>query len=134
MIFPGFRRFLDAIKALTSSINRLATLHDGIGPALDRLEALERSRAVWESECEGMVLKADGKLKAAASAEARERQLKKANERFADPFREDGVDEAAAAPVLPEHVAGGETEGMQPVRVALAPTGKAFAVRAKFGL
>lgn len=134
MIFPGFRRFVDAIRALTSSLDRIAELHDGMAPALDRLEALERSRAFWESECEGMMLKADGKLKAAASAEARERQLKKANERLADPFPEAGDDGTADTPVHPDDGARGEAQGVRPVRVAVAPTGKALALNHKFGL
>ncbi len=135
VIFQGFRRFQDAIKALTSSVDHLAQLHEGMGPALDRLEALERSRAFWESECEGMMLKADGKLKAAASAEARERQLKKANERLADPFHEGGDGEAReAAHVLADDVETGEAEGVRPVRLALATNNKAHAVRFKFGL
>jgi len=134
VIFPGFRRFLEAIAALTSALQELATIQRELGPALDRLEGLERSRIHFEAECEGMLLKADGKLKAAASAEARERQLKKANARLADPFRDD-VDEATErAPVLPDYVAPGEAPGVPPVRLALAPNSRTAAVRAKFGL
>ena len=131
MLFRGFRRLLEAIKALTSSLNRIAQLHDDIGPALDRLEKLERSRIHFEAECEGMLLKADGKLRAAASSEARERQLSKRNP---DPFGDPSEEVEAAAAVLPNHVAGSEAEGLRPVRLALAPNNKTAAVRAKFGL
>jgi len=141
VIFSGFRRFLEAIKALTSSLEMIEIalqkqnhIYAELGPALERLNTLERTRHQFEAECEGKLLKADGKLKAAASAEARERQLKKANERLADPFPENGDDEAAAAAVLPNHVAPGETEGLRPVSLVLATNDKTHAVRAKFGL
>ena len=138
MFFPGFRRLLEATEALALSIEHLAKAQEEIGPALERLDALERSRAFWESECEGMLLKADGKLKAAASAEQRERQLKKANAALlehADPFVEIGEEGTPpVAPVFPNHVAGSEAEGVPPVRLALATNNKARAVRAKFGL
>jgi len=85
-----------------------------------------------------MMLKADGKLKAAASAEARERQLKKSNTQlaaqFADPFGENGEAGDAPSGVLPNHAAGGEAERVPPVRVALATNNKAHAVRHKFGI
>jgi len=136
VIFQGFRHFLEAIKALTSTLEDLADMQRELGPALDRLEALERTRHQFEAECEGMLLKADGKLKAAANAEARERQLKKATERLADPFPEEG--EAGTEPhgtyVLSDHAPAGEAAGVQPVHLALAPNSKAAAVRAKFGI
>jgi len=134
VIFQGFRRFLEAIVAMTRALEQLATIQRDIGPALERLEVLERARVHFEADCEGMLLKADGKLKAAASAEARERQLKKANERLADPFPENG-DEAETAETLQRlHAATSETEGVQPVHLALATNDKAHAVRAKFGV
>jgi len=134
VIFDGFRRFLEAIKALTSALVDLAAIQRELGPALDRLESLERTRHQFEAECEGMLLKADGKLKAAASAEARERQLKKANARIADPFDEPGEEGTEPATLPTNHGAGGEAPGVSPVRVVLAPNSKTHAVRAKFGL
>lgn len=141
VIFQGFRRFLEAITALTSALGALAEIQRELGPAqwfgktaLDRLEVLERTRHQFEAECEGMLLKADGKLKAAASAEARERQLKKSTERLADPFPEEGEGGPDQAPVLPNHAAAGEAPGLPPLRLALATNSKAHAVRAKFGL
>jgi len=136
VIFQGFRRFLEAINALTSALMHLTVVQQELGPGLDRLEALERSRHQFEAECEGMLLKADGKLKAAASAEARERQLKKANERFADPFPEEGETGTGptGAAVFPDDAPAGEAPGVPPVRLALAPNSKTAAVRAKFGL
>ena len=134
VIFQGFRRLLEAITALTSALVELASIQRQLGPALDRLEVLERTRHQFEAECEGMLLKSDGKLKAAASAEARERQLKKANDRLAEPFPEAGEEGTEPPPSVPHYVAAGEEAGVPAVRVALAPNSKAHAVRHKFGL
>jgi len=131
-ILRGFRRYLEAIEALTSTIKALNQTQLDLGPALDRLEALERSRHHFEAECEGFLLKADGHFKAAASAEARERQLKKANDRLADPLDPDGV--AGEEPVFPDHAAPGEAPRVPAVHLALATNDKAHAVRAKFGI
>jgi len=134
VIFQGFRRFLEAITALTSALQELATIQRNLGPALDRLEVLERNRHQFEAECEGMLLKADGKLKAAASAEARERQLRKSAERFADPFPEEGEAGTEPATVQPDYAPRSEAPGMPPVHLGLAANSKTAAVRAKFGL
>ena len=133
-IFQGFRRHLEALQALTDALQELNQTQQALGPALDRLEALERSRHQFEAECEGMLLKADGKLKAATSAEARERQLKRANDRLADPFGPDGVEKSEPAAVLPNHAQAGQAPGVPAVRLALATNNKAHAVRAKFGI
>jgi len=133
-VFSGFRRHLVALQALTEALQELATIQRDLGPALDRLEVLERERHHFEAECSGMLLKAEGKFKAATSAEQRERQLKRANERLADPLGEDGEEGPEPAPVQPDYVTPGEAPGMHGVRVALAPNNKAHAVRAKFGL
>jgi len=133
-IFQGFRRLVEAVQALASALDDLVRIQREMGPALDRIEALERERHHFEAECEGMLLKAEGKLKAASSAEQRERQLKKSNDRFADPFPDEGEDGTQPAPVFPDHVTAGEAEEVPPVRLALAPNNKTQAVRAKFGL
>jgi len=134
IFFRGFRRFLEAILDLTAALEDLVRIQQELGPAIDRLEILERSHHQFEAQCEGMLLKADGKLKAAASAEARERQLKKANDRLADPLGETGEEGTGPAPFFPDDAAAGEAQGLPPVRLALAPNNKAHAVRAKFGI
>jgi len=134
LIFQGFRRLVEATQALASALEDLVRIQRELGPALDRLDALERERHHFEAGCEGMLLKADGKLKAAASAEARERQLKKANDRLADPFPEAGEQGTEPETVLPDYVPTGEAPGVPPVRLALAPNSKAAAVKHKFGL
>jgi len=134
-VFWGFRHLLEVIQALTEALQELATIQRGLGPATDRLEVLERSRHQFEAECEGMLLKADGKLKAAASAEARERQLKKANDRVADPLDPDGVEEPERGVyVLSNDAQASKASGVPAVHMALATNSKAQAVRAKFGI
>ena len=138
MIFPGFRRLLDSIEALTLTLRDLVNIQRELGPAIERLDALERSRNQFEAECEGMLLKADGKLKAANSSEQRERQLKKANERFTDPLGDEG--EAPPEGYDPANVAAasdagaGSPEGVSPLRMVLAANNKAHAVRTKWGM
>jgi len=134
VLFQGFRRYLEAISALTSALEESNEIHRGLGPDIKRLENLERSRLQFEAECEGMLLKADGKLKAAASSEQRERQIRKANLRLADPFGETGEEGAEPASVFTHDVARGETERLQALPMAVAPNNKTRAVRAKFGL
>ena len=134
MVLLGFRRYLEAVQALTEALLALNETQRQLGPALDRLAALERSRHHFEAECEGMLLKADGKLKAASSAEQRERQLKKANQRLSvefDPASEEGTEPAA---VFPDHVEGSEAQGLPAVHLALATNDKTHAVRTKWGL
>ena len=135
MVFLGFRRLLEAIQGLTNVLKELCDVQRGLGPAIDRLEGLERSRNVFEAECEGMLLKADGKLKAASAAEQRERQLKKANDKAANTFDFDSEETAPlGAPVLGDDAQGGEAAGVPPVRLALASNNKAHAVRTKWGI
>ena len=138
MIFPGFRRLLEGIEALTLTLKDLVKIQRELGPALDRLERLERSRNHFEAECEGMLLKADGKLKAANSSEQRERQLKKANEKHSDPFGDES--EAPGEGQNPTRVAAasdagaGSPEGVPPLHMVLATNNKAHAVRTKWGM
>jgi len=133
-VFRWFRSLVEAIKALTDALEDIARIQRELGPAVERLDRIELSRHQWEAEIEGMLLKADGKLKAAAASEQRERQLKKANQRLDtefDPVGEDGTPPATDAG---HDAPGGEAPGMPPVRLALAPNNKALAVRAKWGI
>ena len=134
MVFLGFRRLLEGIQALTEALFALNETQRQLGPALDRLEVLERSRVHFEAECEGMLLKADGKFKAATSAEQRERQLKKANAKLADPFDPASEEGTEPAPVFSDDAPGGEAPGVPAVRLALATNNKAHAVRTKWGM
>ena len=135
-IFRGFRRLIAAIEFLGQGLEALIEIQRSLGPALGRLDALELSRHRFEAEMEGMLLKADGKLKAASNAEARERQLKKSYEKhFLDPLDPDGQEGGEArAELLSEHVASSQAQGVPPLRLDVAPNNKALAVRTKFGL
>ena len=138
MIFPGFRRLLEDIEALALTLRDLVTIQRELGPAADRLDALELSRHHFEAEMQAAVLKAESQYKAAASSEQRERQLKKANERFTDPFSDEstapaeGHDPSDVA--VPSDAGAGPPEGVPPVRLVLATNDKAHAVRTKWGL
>ena len=132
--FPGFRSLIEAMQALTCALLDLVRIQRELGPARERLDALERSRHHFEAECEGMLLKADGKLKAASSAEQRERQLKKANERLStefDPEREEGTEPET---VFANDAPRGETPRVPALHLALATNDKTHAVKAKWGI
>lgn len=131
-ILRDFRNLVEAVNDLIIVIRELELTQRNAGPALERLNAMELSRHQFEAECEGLLLKADGKLKAAANAEARERQLKKSYEKQFDPLNPDGDEAPERPPVLPDYAAGGEAQGMQPVRLGLETNTKAHAVRAKW--
>jgi len=142
-IFRTFRDFLETLKGirgelafLGAEITRLCDVQRELGPAIDRLEALELSRAHHEAEMQGLVLKAEGQYRAAFNAEARERTIKKSNERFTDPLDEPGETETPSEGVyiLKDDATPGEAEGVPPVRLALAPVdGKAAALARKWG-
>jgi len=135
VIFHGFRRLIDAIQASADALDALVRYQQELGPALDRLDALERGRHQFEAECEGMLLKADGKLKAAASAEQRERQLRKSQERLTDSFDLEGLEATESRPLVPaDDVAPSEAQGLPPLRLALATNDKTHAVKAKWGV
>lgn len=132
-VLRDFSALVVAVQALVAVLGDLLQVHRDAGPAIDRVTALELSRHAFEAELQGVLLKADGKLKAANNAEARERQLKKSYERDADPFAEPGTDGTEAGdPVLPIHVAAGEAEGMSALRLGVAPDRKAAALSAKW--
>jgi len=78
---------------------------------------------------EGLLAKAEGKLKAASNAEARERTMRKSYEEI-DPFNQESI--PLEAPTPGGDVEGGETDGLPPVRMDLAPNSKAYALRAKY--
>ncbi len=137
-MFRPFRALLVAIQDLvTAVVNLVDVLHVVIelqrrdGPSEARLEELERSRALWQSDMEALVATATGKYEAANNAEARTRTMKRHYERLADPFDEEGEEEPTAVPA--GDVAGGEADGLLPLRVDVAPNHKALALRFKYG-
>ena len=81
-----------------------------------------------------MLMKAEGKLKAAANSEARERTMRKSYEKHLDPFDPDGEEEVRpVGEVLPDRdVWLGEPEGVSAVRVGVESDYKQAALRHKF--
>ena len=133
-IFRWFRRLVEAIEQLCSVVEGLATAQEQAGRALDRVEALELSRAQFEAEVQGLLLEAKGKLKASLNSEARERQIKKHNESLTDPLSDDGEEAAEGGhAVLPLDAEGSEAERVQALRLDVARDPKAAAIAAKWG-
>lgn len=141
-VFQPFRRLVAALTELAESLRAVAISVDKsvhlqleLGPARDRLESLELSRAQFEAEMAGLVLKAEGKFKAANNAEARERALKKANERLVDGFDLESEDpEPPGDTVRGNDATPSEEERLQSLRLDVAPIdGKAYAIARKFG-
>ena len=138
VIFPGFRRLLEAIEALTLTLRDLVNIQRELGPATDRLDALELHRHHFEAEMQAAVLKAENQYKAAMASESRQRQLKKANERHTDPFSDEGEappeGQGPNGVAVPADAGAGSPEGVPPVRLVLATNNKAHAVKTKWGL
>jgi len=142
-MFQPFRGIIEALKTVAASnydlaqqIVNLRTEMQESGPAAERVEALELSRVRFESEIEGLLLKAEGKLKAANNAEARERQLKKHNDRFTDPLAPESEE---AEPdhgtfVLADHAEPSEEEKLQAMRLVVADDDKTPALKTKWGM
>jgi hypothetical protein len=132
VIFSGFRRLISAIESLARSMEALANIQRLAVPSVDRLDALELSRHKFEAEVEGLLLKADGKLKAASNAEARERQLRK-RERLLDPLPPDGNESIHQGDtVLPVDAEASEAQGVHTMHMGLAADPKAAALKAKW--
>lgn len=141
-VFHPFRRLVVALEdlqrgvwAVVKALVELLDLQAKMGPALTRLESLELSRAQFEAEMGALVLKAEGKFKAANNAEARERQLKKSYEQLAAELDFEGVqpETPAGDPVLADDAPGSDAERLHSMRLDVAPSPKALALRHKFG-
>lgn len=121
------------LEAVVRALEELGAIQAKLTPALERLDALEFARHNFEAEVESMLLKAEGKLKAASNAEARERQLKRSYER-ADAFAPEGEErQEGRDAVLAVDAPGGEAEAVQPLHLDVARNNKAHAQRAKWG-
>jgi len=132
-VFRDFRRLIEAIRSLAFQVEELASAQRNLGPAVERLEALELSRHQFEAEVAGTLLKAEGKLKAASNAEARERQLKKSYENRTDPLNPDGEEEGDSREAfLADDAERSEEERLQALRLDVAPNRKANALRHKW--
>jgi len=125
-VFSDFRRCADALERLAAT--QSAALKNA--PSVERLDALELDRHQFEAEMEGLLLKAEGKLKAANNSEARERHQRERHERDFDPFPEDSEEiERRVQDFDAESV---EAEEVQPLHLGLEKNSKAHALRAKW--
>jgi len=117
-------------------LKALREVQQSSGPAVDRLDLLERQHHQFEAMCEGLLMKAEGKLRSANNAEARTRADKKTYEHLVDPLAEIGDEPEATArhPDSGNDVAAGEEERLQALRPDLALSPKQLAQRAKFGV
>lgn len=132
-VFGQFRLLVGAVQQLVLVVQRLADAQEALGPATERLNALELYRHQFEAEVAGILLKAEGKLKAANNAEARERQLKRSYERITDEGADAGEPGTEGGRIVgPLDAEAGEVETVQPLRLDMAPNNKAYALRAKW--
>ena len=141
-MFMHFRRHLAAAKGTEKALREIAdVLHEVSGRVadraelVDRIEELELSRAKWEAEIEGLLMKADSTLKASNNAEARTRTMKKSYESFADeldPDREAEIEQEVGRHFPIGDVAPSGAEQLPALHVDVAQNAKAAAVRMKF--
>lgn len=132
-----FQPVSEPVAGLADAVARLALVQQELGPAAERLDALELSRVRWEAECEGLLLKAEGKHNAAKSAEQRERKLSRSYARdIADPFPPVGGEEPSTEGefIHADNGGGGEARQVPTVRAAVAPSPHALRLRAKWGV
>lgn len=123
-----------ALDHATDAILRYLSYLEQDGGLVERVELLERDRAQFEVDVEGMLLKAEGKLKAANNSEARERTMRNHAERLSDPFSDEVEAELPeGAGFLPiSDAPGGPEEGVQPMHMAVEIPDKEHALRLKF--
>lgn len=147
-MFERHRASVEALQKIATCVEELsAQLLAGRGGRenseyMERLEGLELSRAKWEAEMEAALLRADGRYKAAAAAESRERTVRKAYEKIAaqvdGPGVEDGqvseeeYDNAWFNHLQSGNAEGSPTDGMLDVPMGVEANAKTRALRAKF--
>ncbi len=131
-VLRDFRRIADALERLVAHQKAVLLAETKRLPSTDRLDALELSRSQFEAEMEGLLLRAEGKLKAAANAEARERTMsrKRHEEADVDPFPDDREEIEEALPG--DYAAPGFEEELHPLHLGLEKNSKAYALRAKY--
>jgi len=151
-MFRWFRALAEAVQelctvglSLTNAVKEatLASLRDPDGDTLgDRSDELERTRALWEAEMNGILLKADSAAQSAKNAESRSRtQLKNAKKLGYEADEGDLPGEAEIQQayadlgiVPPGDARGSEEEGVLDVHPGLeGESTKSSALRVKFG-
>jgi len=129
-VLRDFRRIADALERLAATTTRAVSAAEENAPSTARLDQLELDPHQFEAEMEGLLLKAEGKLKAANNSEARERHQREKHERDFDPFPEDS--EEIERRVQDFDAEGVEAEEVLPLHLGLETNSKAHALRAKW--
>lgn len=111
------QRIAAGLTAISGRLAALMSKWDAEGQLASRVEDLELTQAKWQAEVEAILLKAESVHKAARGAEARERQLKKANERDFGVVIDESEEGSKGLPAV--NATGGNAEGMQPVHEAV---------------
>jgi len=130
VLFRQIRELAEALQRLAFAIER----HNRLAPSDARLEDLERSRALWEADMKGLLVKAESTLSGARNAESRARTMLKHYEKDADPFPADREEtEPAHEMRVPDFDAeAGTEEGMHVLHMGVEVDHKAAALNAKF--
>ncbi len=130
-VLSDFSRAADALQRIAASLTAAAGRQLDSEIVMERLMDLERQRTMWEADVEGLLAKAEGKLKAAANSEARERTMQRKREADFDPFGPYSEEEGEPVPENDAEV--GYQEGLLPVPVGLeAVSPRQQRLRAKF--
>jgi len=129
-LLRDFRRVADALERLAAGQAATRQSLEAYETVIGRLESLELDRHQFEAEMEGLLLKAEGKLKAANNSEARERHQREKHEDNTDPFPEDGDEVQRRLQELDAEEF--PAEELHPVHMGLEKNSKAYALRAKY--
>ena len=129
-VLRDFRRIADALERLAAGQSSTRNAVQRMEGVTERLDTLELERHQFEAEMEGLLLKSEGKLKAANNSEARERHQREKHERDLDPFSDDSEEIQRRIPDLDAESV--EAEEVQTVPLGLETNTKAHALRAKF--
>ncbi len=142
-MFRGIRSYaralLEALQELALAVKVIAQAQDIREDATigRRVDDLERSRALWEAEVEGLLAKATQERQNARNAEERARTKERNARALAgDEGGEEGIPEEYLQILQSGHAPRGPEEGVPPVRQGVARTRdekKAAVKRFKFG-
>jgi len=130
-VLRDFRRIADALERIAAGQAAARHAVEAIEGTRERIDALELDRHQFEAQMEGLLLKSEGKLKAAANAEARERHQRERREANTDPFSEDS--EQIQREIQDFDAEAGEAEEVLPLHLGVETISKkALALRYKF--
>lgn len=142
-MFRPLRSITEGLQGVRSAVLLVADGLKGLGSdeglevaMATRVEALELSRAVWEAEMEGLLLKAENQYKASAAADARARTKARNDEDIFGQSPEERPASVEPPPVarLPErNVEAGPENGMSALQLGVEEDDKGAAYFMKWG-